>query len=54
MTVHKIAGGDTAGYVAYLASQRPERRRSDYYLGPEGRPHLCSGGLPRHVLCVGS
>ncbi|MDA8330069.1 MAG: relaxase domain-containing protein [Candidatus Dormibacteraeota bacterium] len=38
MTVHKIAGGDTAGYVAYLASQGPERRRGDYYLGIEGRP----------------
>ncbi|MHB8556364.1 MAG: hypothetical protein ACYDCB_12060, partial [Candidatus Dormibacteria bacterium] len=33
MTVHKIAAGDTAGYVAYLASQGPERRRGDYYLG---------------------
>ncbi|MDA8332270.1 MAG: relaxase domain-containing protein [Candidatus Dormibacteraeota bacterium] len=38
MTVHKIAAGDTAGYVAYLASQGPERRRGDYYLGHEGRP----------------
>ena len=38
MTVHKIAAGDTAGYVAYLASQGPERRRGDYYLGQEGRP----------------
>ncbi len=38
MTVHKIAAGDTAGYVAYLASQGPERRRGDYYLGHEGQP----------------
>ena len=38
MTVHKIAGGDTVRYVAYLASQGPERRRGDYYLGLEGRP----------------
>ena len=38
MTVHKIAGGDTVRYVAYLASQGPERRRGDYYLGHEGRP----------------
>jgi conjugative relaxase-like TrwC/TraI family protein len=38
MTVHKIAGSDTERYVAYLASQGPERRRGDYYLGHEGRP----------------
>ncbi len=38
MTVHKIAGSDTERYVAYLASQGPERRRGDYYLGQEGRP----------------
>jgi len=38
MTVHKIAASDTAGYVAYLASQGPERRRGDYYLGHEGQP----------------
>ncbi len=38
MTVHKIAAGDTVRYVAYLASQGPERRRGDYYLGHEGRP----------------
>ncbi|MDA8395869.1 MAG: relaxase domain-containing protein [Candidatus Dormibacteraeota bacterium] len=38
MTVHKIAAADTVRYVAYLASQGPERRRGDYYLGQEGRP----------------
>ncbi|MHB8330621.1 MAG: MobF family relaxase [Candidatus Dormibacteria bacterium] len=38
MTVHKIAAADTVRYVAYLASQGPERRRGDYYLGHEGRP----------------
>jgi|GEM_PF-5456987 len=38
MTVHKIAAGDSAAYVAYLASQGPERRCGDYYLGHEGRP----------------
>jgi len=27
MTVHKIAAGDTAGYVAYLASQGPAPAR---------------------------
>jgi hypothetical protein len=38
MTVYKIAAGDSAAYVAYLASQGPERRCGDYYLGHEGRP----------------
>ena len=38
MTVPKIAAGDTVRCVACLASQGPERRRGDYYLGHEGRP----------------
>src|ERR1035437_10043597 len=36
MTVHKIAGEDTVGYAAYLASSEPHQR-GDYYLGREGR-----------------